>query len=177
MKDIDIEKLALKAYPAESSDPYNPHQDENEYLREVWIEGFNECLNTGALAKEKLFTELIKMQAHTKLKSMNIYLLEQKENTGYNTFSSCIVIAENEEKAKEIHPASNSENIIIESNEWYIDEDLLKKHFPDIKERINHLSLAFGWVGYADRNKITVKKLGVSNVEKHGVVLSSYHAG
>jgi len=124
-----------------------------------------------------MIDNLIREQAPTKLKSMNIYLLEQKENTGYNTFSSCIVIAENEEKAKEIHPASNSENIIIESNEWYIDEDLLKKHFPDIKERINHLSLAFGWVGYADRNKITVKKLGVSNVEKHGVILSSYHAG
>jgi hypothetical protein len=35
---------------------------------------------------------------------MNLYLLSQTENRGYDTFDSCVVCAPNEEQAKTIHP-------------------------------------------------------------------------
>ena len=38
---------------------------------------------------------------------MNIYLLEQSENNDYDTHDSLVVIAENEEEAKKIHPDSD----------------------------------------------------------------------
>ena len=37
---------------------------------------------------------------------MNLYLLTQTENTGYDTYDSCVVIANTEEEAKLIHPGS-----------------------------------------------------------------------
>jgi hypothetical protein len=36
---------------------------------------------------------------------MNIYYLYQNDVTGYDTYDSCVVVAENENEAKEIHPA------------------------------------------------------------------------
>lgn len=36
---------------------------------------------------------------------MNIYVLEQTENTGYDTYDACVVCAENENEAKSMHPA------------------------------------------------------------------------
>lgn len=35
---------------------------------------------------------------------MNLYLLSQTENRGYDTFDSCVVCAPNEEQAKTTHP-------------------------------------------------------------------------
>lgn len=35
---------------------------------------------------------------------MNIYLLSQDQNKGYDTFESCVVVANNEQEAKTIHP-------------------------------------------------------------------------
>lgn len=37
-------------------------------------------------------------------KNMNIYLLEQDLNNDYDTYDSCVVIAENETAARKIHP-------------------------------------------------------------------------
>lgn len=37
---------------------------------------------------------------------MNIYKIEQNDVTGYGTFDSAVVIAEDEETAKRIHPES-----------------------------------------------------------------------
>ena len=36
---------------------------------------------------------------------MNVYLLTQNKVKGYDTYDSCVVIAENEEDAKTIHPS------------------------------------------------------------------------
>jgi hypothetical protein len=38
------------------------------------------------------------------IKTMNIYLLTQTQNTGYDTYDSVVVIAPSEEEAKTIHP-------------------------------------------------------------------------
>lgn len=35
---------------------------------------------------------------------MNIYLLNQSERRGYDTYDSCVVVAENEEEARKIRP-------------------------------------------------------------------------
>lgn len=35
---------------------------------------------------------------------MNIYLLTQTENSGYDTYDSCVVAAENEDQARMIRP-------------------------------------------------------------------------
>jgi len=35
---------------------------------------------------------------------MNIYLLWQGDNNGYDTYDSCVVIAKNEDEARKIHP-------------------------------------------------------------------------
>jgi len=37
---------------------------------------------------------------------MNIYFLSQSDNTGYDTYDSCVVYAESEDEARQIHPSS-----------------------------------------------------------------------
>jgi hypothetical protein len=39
------------------------------------------------------------------MKTLNIYKLSQIQNTVYDTYDSCVVIAENEENAKNITPS------------------------------------------------------------------------
>ena len=61
---------------------------------------------------------------------MNIYLLEQDENWGYDTYSSCVVCAVSEEDAKKIHPDGLNE--FIENNEdksWASTKDKIKCTF------------------------------------------------
>ena len=41
---------------------------------------------------------------------MNLYLISQDDNTGYDTFDSAVVIAENEEAARQIHPRGAGPN-------------------------------------------------------------------
>ncbi len=52
---------------------------------------------------------------------MNIYLIFQYENTGYNTYDTAVVIAESEEGARLTHP-SGGEEWIEES--WADPEDV-----------------------------------------------------
>jgi hypothetical protein len=44
---------------------------------------------------------------------MNLYLLTQEENTGEGTFDSCIVVATDEESAKNVHPASDWDRVDV----------------------------------------------------------------
>lgn len=47
---------------------------------------------------------------------MNLYLISQDVNTGYDTFDSAVVAAETEEEAKTIHPADyNSDEPVTEN--------------------------------------------------------------
>lgn len=41
---------------------------------------------------------------------MNIYLISQTENDGYDTYDSCVVVAENEDMARRITPVSTTYN-------------------------------------------------------------------
>lgn len=46
---------------------------------------------------------------------MNIYLLEQDENSAYDTYDSAVVIAENEDEARKIHPSRYND-----MGEWWV---------------------------------------------------------
>lgn len=63
---------------------------------------------------------------------MNIYLLSQTENNGYDTYDSCVVIAETEKEAKLIHPANSSHH----NNKYYYNYKYSTKfnRFIDLKE-------------------------------------------
>jgi len=47
---------------------------------------------------------------------MNVYKISQNTNSGYDTFDCAIVIALNEEHAKQIHPSSD---VINDMSDWY----------------------------------------------------------
>ena len=42
---------------------------------------------------------------------MNIYLLEQGVNQNYDTYDSCVVVAESEEEARQCHPRGDKYNL------------------------------------------------------------------
>ena len=80
---------------------------------------------------------------------MKIYYMEQNENTGYDTYSDCVVIAENIEDAKTIHPNGY-----------------------EFKENEDWATWAF------TRDGILVAEIGTPNDDqKRGVVCASFHAG
>jgi|688.fasta_scaffold2128377_2 hypothetical protein len=83
---------------------------------------------------------------------MNLYLLEQEENSGYDTYDSMVVAAETEDKARLIHP-----------NTW-LDN-------PWDRTKFNR-----DWATSPDQ--VSVKLIGTA-VEgtKSGVILSSFNAG
>lgn len=56
---------------------------------------------------------------------MNIYLLTQHDVTGYDTYDSCVVLAESEDEAKIIHPA------------YYEDFGENRRSWTDNKDNVN----------------------------------------
>ena len=45
---------------------------------------------------------------HSKTNTMNLYLLSQNVNRGYDTFDSCVVVAKNSDEAVLIHPTGDT---------------------------------------------------------------------
>jgi hypothetical protein len=82
---------------------------------------------------------------------MNLYLLMQDENSGYDTYDSMVVAAETEDRARLIHPNTWSDN------PWD------RKFYRD-------------WATSPDQ--VSVELIGTA-VEgtKAGVILSSFNAG
>ncbi len=80
---------------------------------------------------------------------MNIYLLTQNEVGGWDTYDSVVVSAESEEEARLMHPSGDDKRW---SKGW------------------------LEWVTLDDIDKIDVKLIGASNVDK-GVILASFNAG
>lgn len=102
---------------------------------------------------------------------MNIYQVTRTTPTDYDTYSSFICYAENEEQAKKLNPGFPS------------------VFHPEFEERRKnsknyHVKFYIGGKVYFDRctwvqntNEVTVTKIGVSDFSKAGVILASYHAG
>ena len=97
---------------------------------------------------------------------MKIYLLSQDIVNGYDTYDSAVVIAENEDEARKIHP--NSLVTHITNGQWmgtYSGGEEYEKE-------------SFDWVRCSDIDKISVKYIGEADtIQQKGVVLASYNAG
>ncbi|GHU92636.1 hypothetical protein FACS1894208_00120 [Clostridia bacterium] len=80
---------------------------------------------------------------------MNLYLLTQSERCGYDTYDSCVVVAESEDDAVTIHPKGD--------NAWWRE---------------------FSRVWASDPETVHAKYLGVATDGlERGMVLASFNAG
>ena len=97
---------------------------------------------------------------------MKIYLLSQDIVDGYDTYDSAVVIAENEDEARKIHP-----NILV----THITNGQWMGTYSGGGEYVNK---SFEWVRYSDIDKISVKYIGEADtIQQKGVVLASFNAG
>ena len=92
---------------------------------------------------------------------MNLYLVSQNENDGYDTFDSFICAAESEQNAREIHPFGYQDKDCDEYSEeddnWFYDDT---------------------WVSKDKIGKVKVKQIGVADPSiPKGVILASFNAG
>ena len=97
---------------------------------------------------------------------MKIYLLSQDFVSGYDTYDSAIVIAENEDEARKIHP-----------NEYvtHVTNDQWMENYSGGEEYKNE---PHDGVKYSDIDKISVKYIGeASKEQRKGLVLASFNAG
>jgi len=103
---------------------------------------------------------------------LKIYKLSQNVNNDYDTYDSCVVIAENEEKAKRIHPSP------VWQEYGFYDEE--KKQFWTSYHKSNETYLfedKYGsWTN--DLTKINVEEIGdAKKGSKVGIVVASFNAG
>ena len=91
---------------------------------------------------------------------MNIYLLTQDVENGYDTFDSCVVIAANEELARNTHPYTEVYT--------YVDGEEHNSY------REQRKSASRAWAQYS--KDISVELLGTADKEP-GVILASFNAG
>lgn len=99
---------------------------------------------------------------------MNLYLISQDINNGYDRYDSAVVAAKNALDARRIHPSKYVTH--IKDYKWmgtvrYGEHKGEKYEFGDTE-----------WVGYKDIDKIKVEYLGETD-RKRGVVLASFKAG
>ena len=78
---------------------------------------------------------------------MKLYLIEQDENEGYDTYNCAVVVAANPKEAKKINPGGKDDW----GSEWST------------------------WASGPD--KVTATCLGTANRETRGVICASFHAG
>lgn len=94
--------------------------------------------------------------------AMNIYLISQTENKGYDTYDSAVVVAENEDKARCIDPSGHR---IVKDGKWHF-------VFADgTSEPDDYIS----WAN--NISKIKVELIGTTEKAEQGIVLTSFNAG
>lgn len=100
---------------------------------------------------------------------MNIYLLEQDLNNGYDTYDSCVVVALNETAARNTHPSPYVTH--IKDGKWM---DTYEKGGEYECDR----SVAERWVQCSQIDQIKVTLIGVANEDVGaGVICASFNAG
>jgi len=82
---------------------------------------------------------------------MKVYVLRQRLVTGYDTYDSAVVIAEDEESARETSPST-----------WHTKES------PYWAE---------DWVTWENRHQVDVEYLGETEITTPQLVLASFNAG
>lgn len=88
----------------------------------------------------------------------NLYKLSQDVNTGYDTYSDCVVAALSADTARLIHPSCTEE-------QWWLDDD--EEHY--------NWKLA----EWASPNDVKAEYIGVAapNIQPGQVICASFHAG
>jgi len=66
---------------------------------------------------------------------MNLYLIRQKQNNGYDTFDSAVVCAESEEAAARIHPSGYSDDWAKEGD-WEDSYSCWASHPSQVKVKL-----------------------------------------
>ena len=100
---------------------------------------------------------------------MNIYLLEQDYVNGYDTYDSMVVVAENEMKARQIHPSSFVTH--INNNKWmgtYSGGSSIGEEYENETD---------DWVMFRDIERIKVTLVGKALSDKEEVISASFNAG
>lgn len=85
-----------------------------------------------------------------------LFLLEQLENNGWETYDSCVVCAENKEAAKKIHPA----NVHYEVGIWWSKNDR-----------------RYDWATSIENVKCTLIGDAFEHIELNSVICASFNAG
>lgn len=102
---------------------------------------------------------------------MNLYLISQDINSGYDTYDSAVVAAESEKDAREIHPSSFV---------THVNNDKWMGTYPGGDCNGDEYEAGWGacgeWVEFSDIKHVTVELLGETSKDK-GVVLASFNAG
>jgi len=91
---------------------------------------------------------------------MNLYLLTQSENTDYDTYDSCVVVAVTPAAARKIHPnGDNYDNRQEPGNKW------------------NNTYPSGDWT--SDPKKVTATLIGEAHksLKENSVVIYSFNAG
>jgi hypothetical protein len=101
--------------------------------------------------------------------TLYIWRLEQNENNGYDTYDSCVVVSESEEKAKQIHP-SGYEGFDEEIGRWY--------DGTNNKSGRYYISTSYGtWANSPE--KVGAIKMGIADPSLHEgfIICASFNAG
>lgn len=96
---------------------------------------------------------------------MNIYLIAQKENQGYDTFSDAVVAADCEDQARDMHPRMR-----------WVNEGPTP-HYEPVRIRWDDVNPCYNdWA--TKRENVTVTLLGkAAPAVEFGVLCASFHAG
>ena len=102
---------------------------------------------------------------------MKIFLLKQTINNTWDTYDSCVVVAENQDAAKRCHPCHHSTYLVDEKGYFYQPND-----YEEGKRHYNTFNAHGTWV--ANIKDISAEYLGEAR-EGHpgGVICSSFNAG
>jgi hypothetical protein len=92
---------------------------------------------------------------------MNIYLISQDENTEYDTFSDAVVIAENAEMARQIHPEIDWGHEMSSNAIW-------AEYGDDIR--------GGSWCSSPEKVKVELVGQAMPGAVE-GIILTSFHAG
>jgi hypothetical protein len=94
---------------------------------------------------------------------MNIYLLSQGEENGFDTYDSCVVVAKSADKAKEIHPSSNYDKADLYSNR---------------SDRLNAWNHPGGtWASTPDNVTATLVGKALASQKENTIICASFNAG
>jgi hypothetical protein len=100
---------------------------------------------------------------------MNLYLITRQDDYSYDEYSDAVVVAENENRACNIHPDGSGSKWYEKLHSWVTEEDLryaVEDWWYPNKE-------------WPEPDKVTVEYLGeaAGHLENGTVVCASFHAG